>query len=480
MSRIERLGLRAKVALSTASQSAGNLLVALGGIAIVRITTRRLGPTGYGTFALIVTYVTLFSMLADLGITAITTIELGKPENDRSAVLSSALTFRVVLSLIVIPIILGSSVIVYPQEPPLFRVAFFVMSLDVLFTTIQVTLSTAFIARVRGDRVASLNIVNRALYVAGVIFVALRQGTYFDYICVYVVADCIVALIYIISVNRSVLLKWSSRLSSWRNMARIALPIGVIQIVGNIYLWIDSIMVSILASKSQLGFYSLGFNVMVVLLSIPMFLMQALTSSLVNARGDTAELLVNRACYWLYCMGVPLAVGGFILRNDAVLALGGPKFLPASTPFAILFITIPISSLQTVFGYASVALDRYRPMLPIAIVSLILNIAFNAFLIPRFGPSGAASALLISESISLIATYLVFRRITGIQSHWGKLLRPTVAALTILPLAVLRSYTWATLSPIAAVCVGGTLIGLVYLAILTILGGLPREIPFRR
>ena len=93
------MGFQAKVAFSATSQTAGNFLIALGGVAIVRITTHRLGPTDYGTFALIVTYVTLFTMFADLGITAMTSIELGKSNTDHSGVLSSALSFRVALSI---------------------------------------------------------------------------------------------------------------------------------------------------------------------------------------------------------------------------------------------------------------------------------------------------------------------------------------------------------------------------------------------
>ena len=186
MSRIERLSLQAKVALSTTSQSLGNLLIALGGVAVVRITTHQLGPRDYGTFALIVTYVTLFTMVADMGITAMTTIELGKSRADHSSVLSSALSFRLALSLILIPVIQVSAFILYPHETSLFRVALGVMSLDVFFATLQITSSTAFIARVRGDRIAALNVINRALYVLGVVIVAIKRGSYFDYICAYV------------------------------------------------------------------------------------------------------------------------------------------------------------------------------------------------------------------------------------------------------------------------------------------------------
>jgi O-antigen/teichoic acid export membrane protein len=476
MSRIEKLGVQAKVALSTASQSAGNVVVALAGLAIVRITTHRLGPTGYGTFALIVTYVTLFAMLADLGVTSITTIQLGKKGTDRSSVLSSALSFRIALSILTIPIILGSSAVIYPHETSLFRLAFATMSLDVLFSSVQVTLGAAFIARVRGDRIAVLNVLNRGLYLAGVVFVAIRKGSYFDYICAYVAADFVVALLYVVTVHASVLLRWSANLGQWWKTARIALPIGVIQIIGNIYLWIDSILVSVICSKSELGLYSLGFNVLVVVLSLPVFLMQALIPSLVNSTPKQTEQLLNRAAYVLFCVGAPIAVAGFVLRREAVLALGGPKFLAAAGPFAILFLTVPVSFLQTIFAYASVALERYRPMVPLALSALVLNVVINAFLIPRYGPSGAAVALLISECVSLIATYVVFRRITGIRTDWAKLWRPTVASLAAVPVVMFRSLLWGQVNPVVAVVLGGALVGIIYLLCLVILDGLPVEL----
>ena len=90
-------------------------------------------------------------------------------------------------------------------------------------------------------------------------------------------------------------------------------PSGVIQLIGSIYMWIDSILVSLLCTKAQLGFYSLAFNSVAVILSTADFLMQALIPSLVNADKATAGRLVNRAFYLLYCIGALLAVGGVLL-----------------------------------------------------------------------------------------------------------------------------------------------------------------------
>ena len=476
MPKIDRLSLSAKVGLSTGSQSVGSLLIALGGVAVVRITTHRLGPSEYGTFALIVTYVTLFTMLADLGITAMTSIELGKQQADHSSILSSALSFRVAVSLALIPLIQVSALILYPHETGLFRIALAVMSLDVLFATLQVTLSTAFIASVRGDRIAVLNVINRALYVFGVIVVAVERGSYLGYVCAYVGADLVTALMYAVAVRKLIVLRWSSNLAQWRQMATVALPLGAIQIIGSIYLSVASIMVSLICTKEELGWYSLAFSAVVVVLTVPMFLMQALIPSLVEATKETARRLVNGACYLAYCVGMLLAVCGVVLRQDAVLALGGPKFIPASIPFAILFLTVPLTSLLTVFSYASISLEQYRPLFRLGICVLVLNIAVNAILIPKFGPSGAATALVISEAVSVVATYLMFRRLTGISTDLMRLWRPTVAALAVLPLMALRHSIWAAFNPIVGLCVGGAVVATVYLLVLTALGGLPWEV----
>ena len=74
----------------------------------------------------------------------------------------------------------------------------------------------------------------------------------------------------------------------------------------------------------------------------------------------------------------------------------------------------------------------------------------------------------------LAATCLMFRRITRIRTDCAVPWRPSVAALAVLPL--LRCSTWATLSPIVAVCVGGALVVFVYFVCLTFVGGLSQEV----
>ncbi len=172
---------------------------------------------------------------------------------------------------------------------------------------------------------------------------------------------------YAVAVRRTVLWMWSANLARWRQMAMVALPLGAIQIIGSIYLSVATIMVSLFLYEGGVGPVQPGFQRRRRCSHGPHFLMQALIPSLVEATMAVAHRLVSGACYLAYCIGALLAVCGIVLRQDAVLALGGPKFILAATPFAILFLTIPLTSLQTVFGYAGIALDQYRPLLRLEI-----------------------------------------------------------------------------------------------------------------
>ncbi len=476
MSRIDRLSDRGRIVLSTSSRSVGNLVVALIAVGILRITTHELGSAQYGLFALVLTYVNLFSLIADLGITAMTTRELSRADADKRAVLGTAMSSRVVLSIMAIPIILGTAHLLYPNQGGQFKVAMAVMSLDVLLTTVQTTAGTAFAAAVRGEVLAWFNLANRLLYLAGVIAVVLVRGSYLGYVCAYVGADLVMAAVFLVAARRLVPFRWVMDLRAWWRGLAGAFPLGVIQLIGNVYSWADSILLSVLTTSTQLGYYSVAFNVVNVLGSVPSFLMQSLVPSLVNADAEEVAHLVNRATYILFCIGAPLAVGGIVLSRDIVLVLAGAHFLPSTVPLAILAVTLPVSFLQVTLGYTSVAIDRYRPLLLVGLGALAVNIAVNLVLIPRFGPIGAASTLLGSEVVSLVTTYLVFRHLSGVHIRWFTLWRPTVAAGMVLGLAAARDQMWAGLNHVVGLLVGSTLVVGLYVLGLWVLGGVPVEL----
>ena len=346
LSKIQRLSGRGLIVLSASSQTITGAILALGSVAILRIATHNLGPQNYGLYALIVIYVNLVATLADLGIAGVTTRDMAKEGADKSTILGVTLSSRVVVSIIAIPFISGTAFVLYPHEPALFRVSLAITSLDVLFNALQTAAGSVFAVRVRGDYISLMNVSARTLYLCGVIVAALCNATYLGYIVAYVVADMLVAILALVGAYRSVPFRWNPNLREWWRAIATAVPLGAIQLANSIYSWVDSLLVSILRSSVELGYYSISFNVINVLLAIPGFLVQALIPTLVNAEPDEVERLLNRAIYILVCIGAPMTTGGIILRKDIVLVIAGPRFLPATGPLSILLLCIPISFFQ--------------------------------------------------------------------------------------------------------------------------------------
>ena len=117
-----------------------------------------------------------------------------------------------------------------------------IMSFDALFTTVQVTAATAFAAKVRRDILAAFTVTNRLLYLVAVITVALLHGSYLAYVCTYVGADMIMALVLFVTSRRTIRFRWTLDPRAWRHTLASTLPLGAIQFIDNIYAWIDSIL----------------------------------------------------------------------------------------------------------------------------------------------------------------------------------------------------------------------------------------------
>jgi O-antigen/teichoic acid export membrane protein len=102
-----------KIYTNTIAQIAGKLLTALISIAMIKVLTNYLDIAGYGLYSKIYNYLSIFAVIADLGLYTITVRELTKHEDDQKMVekiSSNVLTLRTASGLL----ILGLSLAIAP------------------------------------------------------------------------------------------------------------------------------------------------------------------------------------------------------------------------------------------------------------------------------------------------------------------------------------------------------------------------------
>ena len=159
-----------RVARSTAFGLAGRVVVLLLGIASIAITTRYLGASQYGKFALALSFVQLFGVLADAGLTTIIVRELAQKPERAASVLGSALALRSGLAVAAAgAAALAALVMPYPHDV---RVAVLIAGIPLVCGL----LNSAFVAVLQSDlragRIAIADVAGRAAALAAVALVA--------------------------------------------------------------------------------------------------------------------------------------------------------------------------------------------------------------------------------------------------------------------------------------------------------------------
>lgn len=340
---------------------------------------------------------------------------------------------RVILSVIISPLIAVGGWFLYAAKPGQVKMGIALMVLTLVFGSVQSVTSALFTARHRNDVPALLGVINKAAYLVCILAAGALGLGYYGFIYAAICTAFLSALLGAIWAAKHIRLRPMFHIDHWKYMMRTSIPLGIIQIINMLYYKIDSVMLSVMRSPKEVGLYMIAYGIIDVVMSVPSMFMTSLMPSLATADKETLRRLVNRAFDILAFFALPIAVGGMLLAHEIVLLISSNEFVGAAVPFAILMIGAAFSYLNSVFGFASVAVNKQSRLLKISIMTIILNVLINLVAIPHYGVAGAATATLITEIIACIGVYLVFRSQTGISVHFTLIWKMAVAALAMIP-----------------------------------------------
>jgi len=473
MKLVENLSTKNKVAFGTAAQGISKLLVAFLSVFTLRYSTQYLGAEVYGQYATVIAYVTIFTLLTDLGLTAISSREIAKHPEDTDRIIGNSLAMRIVLSVVISPLIAIGGWWLYAAKPGQVKVGIALMVITLVFGSVQSVVSALFTARHRNDIPAVLVVINKAAYLICIVAVGALGLGFYGFVYAAIIAAFIPAIIGSVWAARRIRLRPLFQWAHWKTMVKTSIPLGMIQIVNLLYYKVDTVMLSVMRTPREVGLYTIAYGIIDVIVTIPSMFMTSLMPSLAVADTERLQQLVRRAFYILSFLAIPIGVGGILLRRDIILLISSDQFVAAAVPFAILVLGAGFSYLNAAFGFASVAVNKQSRLLKISIITLVLNILINLFTIPHFGVAGAATATLITELVACIGVYMVFSRQTGITVQFWPLWKITAAGLAMIPAA------WAVglmhLGLVLHFLLTGAVVAAVYLVLVLVLGALPPD-----
>jgi O-antigen/teichoic acid export membrane protein len=468
--------LRQKIAISVISQVVGQILMGLFGVVALRVMTNSLGLRGYGVYATIYAFVTTFSILTELGVNSIGIREIAKSPDNAQEIISHNLGLRMTLSVFAIPVIFLIGILLYPHASSDLRFGILLLSVYLIFDAASSTASAYFSAKVRNEIPATLAVIRQIVFMVIVIGVAFLGWGLYGFLLAFIVSTAISASLTLWIMHKTLSAAPKFKLRIWRNFMKMSISVGVLTIIGTIYLKADSILLSVMKGTTAVGIYNVAYSLINVFIYFSGFLMGALIPSIATASAHELKNIIQKAFHVMGVFAFLVLVGGVVVRKDAVILVSNVHFAEASMPFAILALATVFSYFFTIFSFASTALNKHHKMIYISVTTLFLNIGINLLVIPKFGLIGAAWATVLSEFVAVVLGYRLFHIQTGIKIDFKVLLRPFLASLATYIIAS-ALHTYLHTSSALLNCILALLyIGIPYFLILNWLHGMPEEI----
>lgn len=390
---------------------------------------RLLGPASLGKYVLALSITTMFSVLMDLGLSSILIREVSRDNTKASHYLSHIFGFKIAVGLVVAALVaITANLLGYPElTKELIYLAIIIMVVDSFILTIYSTLRSFH--NLVWESIGSIFFQFCVSTIGFVISLITKDLRWLMSALVIGVFINFTYAKYQLKHKYQVSFKPQFSKVVWLEMLRSAWPFAAAAILVKIYGYIDTVLLSILSSEHAVGLYSVAYKVTFALQFIPTAfsasLFPAFSNYYVSDKYRLTKVFQNSVIY-LTAISVPISFGIISLAQPIVHNIY-PAYTDAIVPLQILifslvflFITFPLGALIAGCN------KQEKNTLNMGLAALTSLVA-NSILIPKFGPTGAAIASLISTLVLLIAGFVVASKIikpTNLQTNirLGKIL----------------------------------------------------------
>ncbi len=190
------------------------------------------------------------------------------------------------------------------------------------------------------------------------------------------------------------------------------LPTGLLLMSGIINMQVDKYMISVMTSPEIFAIYQVGaFNIpFVAVVTTSFFTVATPKLTMLFKENKYAELvfLTSNITKNTIVFLVPIFIFSFLFSNEVILVLFGEKFTVSGNIFKIYTLRFLISVFPFSIYMGLIGLKNYASIH--VIISVIINVCINLYLIPLYEGIGAVVATVISSYISVVIPILFINK----------------------------------------------------------------------
>lgn len=374
--------------------------------------SRVLGPAGTGKVQFAQSVVTYFVMIASLGVNTYGIREAAKirdNEKELSKFVKEVFVINII-STIISYILLFLVIMKIPKFYD-YRKLLIVCSSSILFTTIG--MDWLYSAKEEYFYITIRSLIFQIISLIFLFVFVKNETDYIKYALISVVSNVGSNVCNFIHARKLIFKKLKISLDLKRHFKPIFIFFGM-SIAINIYTVLDSTMLGFFCGDKEVGFYNVAIKINKIILalvnSVGVVLLPRLSYSIEKNDSIYFEKLALKGLNFLIFISLPCVIGLTVLAEPVIYLFSGVQYANSIILMKLLNPIILIIGLSNFIGvqiFMPLRMEKLK--LYSVIIGCIMNVIFNAILIPKFGGVGAAIGTLVAEG-SVTGTQIFFSR----------------------------------------------------------------------
>ena len=408
------MSLSTRIAHNYIIQIIGKAIATALGLIAVGAIARYLGQNGFGEYTVIITFISFFAILADLGLTLVTVQMISQPNVNEEKILSNLLGLRLVSAFLFLGI--APFIIFLFPYTQVVKIGVLIAAVSFFFIALTQVLVGLFQKKLSMDKVAIAEVVSRVALVIGVFFVV-----YFDLglvnLMIVTALTGIVNFFVLYFYSRAiVLIKLEFDFKVWREIIYKCWPIAVTIGFNLIYLKTDTLILSLIKTQGEVGLYGAAYKVIEVLITLPFIFagiaLPTLTSYWAKKDKEGFKRVFQKSFDTMVVLAMPVMIGTQFVAEPVMRLVGGKEFSDSGPILQILIIACGMIFLQIMSAHAIIAIGKQKDIIWAYVFVAITAFVGYLIFIPEYSYFGAAWVTVYSElMIGIASGFLVWKYI---------------------------------------------------------------------
>lgn len=393
---------RKTVATNVAWATTGKVVRVFTDVLVSIFVARYLGPAQYGLMNYVVSFVAIFSIIANFGLDNIEIREIAKPGSDKNTIIGTAFSLRLIFALIALVLITIVLFISYKDLQTTVLIAIY--SLSVVLTSFNV-IRNYFTAIVYNKYVVISEIIRSVFGASIKVLLLLLHAPLIFFVIALVIDFVLVAGGYVTSYNKKVgsLKDWRYNRTVAKYLINEAFPLLLSGAAIVIYQRIDQVIIKNLLNDESVGFFSVAAKFSEFILFIPMIMSQTMSPLLVKDYETDKQRYKQRGQFFvdvIVWFSVVCSILVSFFSYYLIKFTFGQQYLAAVPVLQIIAFKTVGMALSNSSGQLIIIEGKQKWAVFRNLIACVICIIGNFLLIPQYNIIGSAWATLITVAFS--------------------------------------------------------------------------------